>query len=190
MTLLRRLRQPPTFRRSPLLPRICKGCGITFGPRPNEQPSRYRARKYHDVSCYSRNGQRPGRPSIPVEQRFWANVDVTDNCWLWNGTLSSQGYGVIGSGPSQLKVHRWSYNRFVGPIPADLEPDHTCNVRRCVNPDHLELVTSAENTRRRDERKTHCYKGGHPWVPANWIYLTGRRFCRPCYEARQARRFA
>lgn len=46
------------------------------------------------------------------------------------------------------RAHRVVYESLVGPIPAGLELDHTCRVRRCVNPDHLEPVTHAENQRR------------------------------------------
>jgi hypothetical protein len=129
----------------------------------------------------------------PTEvEKFWRKTRRRSNgCWEWIGTLNSAGYGVMKTNRHQVRVHRWAYERYVGPIPEGLEPDHLCNVRHCVNPEHIELVTSAENNRRRDQRKTHCYMRGHPWIPENWIYFQGRRFCRPCHEIRQrARRVA
>jgi hypothetical protein len=69
-------------------------------------------------------------------------------CWVWVLTLNENGYGHAGG-----KAHRRYYERLVGPIPAGLELDHLCNVRACVNPDHLEPVTHADNIRRAIERR-------------------------------------
>lgn len=86
----------------------------------------------------------------PVEDRFWPKVEVTGFCWNWTaGTV--KGYGVIGLGGKQGKQvysHRWAYEHLVGQIPEGLEIDHLCRNTRCVNPDHHDLVTRAENTRR------------------------------------------
>jgi hypothetical protein len=61
-------------------------------------------------------------------------------------------------------AHRISYEHFVGPIPKGLFIDHLCRMRACVNPGHLEPVTTLENARRGDggsnnRRKTHCTRG-------------------------------
>jgi hypothetical protein len=45
------------------------------------------------------------------------------------------------------------YERERDPIPAGLHLDHLCRVRDCVNPEHLEPVTNAENLRRGDGTK-------------------------------------
>jgi hypothetical protein len=49
-------------------------------------------------------------------------------------------------------AHRVSFETFKGPIPEGLEVDHTCVNSLCINPEHLDAVTSTENIRRRDER--------------------------------------
>lgn len=107
-------------------------------------------------------------------------------CRLWTGSLNRTGYGATrdGSGKS-VRVHRLTYTLLVGPIPEGLTIDHLCNVRHCVNPDHLEPVTIAENIRRAYLRRDRC-KAGHPFT-ADSFYWNGRqRVCRPCGRARNA----
>jgi hypothetical protein len=69
-------------------------------------------------------------------------------CWVWLNTLDPAGYGTMHRDHKMLRAHRVYYERAKGPIPDDLPLDHLCRVRPCVNPDHLEPVTVAENTRR------------------------------------------
>lgn len=89
------------------------------------------------------------------EVRFWRKVDRTgpDGCWLWLGKLGSKGYGLAHVENGQRQAHRVAYELAIGQIPDGLEMDHLCNVRRCVNPEHLEPVTHAENIRRRYRRE-------------------------------------
>lgn len=59
------------------------------------------------------------------------------------------GYGVVRIGGSNpLYAHRAVFERIVGPIPPKLVLDHLCLQKQCVNPEHLEPITRAENTRR------------------------------------------
>lgn len=120
-------------------------------------------------------------------------VDCVSACWLWTGSITSDGYGQFGR-PSRL-AHRMSYEFFVGPIPDGCILDHVrdrgCIHRHCINPDHLESVTIAENVLRGDSRpaqnarKTHCPQG-HPYDDENtWISpSTGWRGCRTCNRER------
>jgi hypothetical protein len=72
-------------------------------------------------------------------------VDPETGCWLWLRYLESNGYGHDGA---HGWAHRISWVRANGPIPVGLQLDHGDCPRRCIRPDHLELVTSGENTRR------------------------------------------
>jgi hypothetical protein len=94
-----------------------------------------------------------GFPRRPIEDRLWERVAVDDDsgCWLWMGRVDDWGYGRISAGGGkgrELRVHRVAYELLVGPIPDGLVIDHLCLVKRCVYPDHLEPVTSEENSRR------------------------------------------
>lgn len=89
------------------------------------------------------------RATGSTADRFWYRVAVTPGCWLWTGALNWDGYGCFNAGPEiSSSAHRFAYRLLVGPVPDGLELDHLCRTRNCVNPDHLEPVTHAENVRR------------------------------------------
>lgn len=134
-------------------------------------------------------------------ERFWSHVEVRgpDECWPWTASLHV-GYGHLLVERAKVLVHRFSYEIHVGRIPDGLMIDHVCHNRsldcpggpccphrRCVNPAHLDVVTSAENTRRSPLwrcLRTHC-KHGHPFDVANtYITTDGRRQCKACSRER------
>lgn len=70
-------------------------------------------------------------------------------CWLWVHTHGGKNYGSIRvDGGNPRLAHRYIYEILRGPIPEGLTLDHRCRVTFCVNPDHLEPVSMAENWRR------------------------------------------
>ncbi len=121
--------------------------------------------------------------------------EPNSGCWLWLASTSVLGYGHFRVDGKTAKAHRYSYERFVGPVPRGLELDHKCRVRSCVNPDHLEPVTHAENVRRgvAAERKraiTHC-RQGHAFSDENTAFTPqGRRRCKMCCRLKTRRQHA
>lgn len=118
-------------------------------------------------------------------------------CWIWYGQKNESGYGVY----RRKGAHRAVYEEFIGTIPLGLELDHLCKQKNCVNPNHLEPVTRAENMSRVDfsnhgkhlaeaqRRKTHCPQG-HPYIPENIYYEKTpyrggiARRCKICQNAK------
>lgn len=124
--------------------------------------------------------------------RFASKISFDqDACWMWTACTNNNGYGRFSVGCNRLVYpHRLMYEVMVGPIPEDLEIDHTCRERRCVRPDHLETVTHLENLRRKSEHITHCVNG-HALQGDNvyrWAKAPNRRLCRTCRIARAAAR--
>ena len=124
--------------------------------------------------------------------RFWGNVDRTAGpygCWLWLRYKNPKGYGRVRIGERMVLAHRFAYEIEVGPIPKGLQIDRLCKIPSCVNPAHMEPVTSRENTLRGDTipamhaAKTHCIRG-HEFTEQN-TYMRkdcrGRK-CRICMK--------
>jgi hypothetical protein len=127
------------------------------------------------------------RPAVPPEERFLPRVDqMGEGCWLWTGDLDGRGYGSFFDGERTRKAYRWGYEFFMGPIPEGMELDHLCRVPACVNPDHLEPVTHAENMRRSAPATSAYCVHGHEFTPENThVNAKGHRGCRACWRERK-----
>lgn len=132
------------------------------------------------------------QPTTELPQTFWDKVRKTDDCWLWTAAVQSKGYGSFAIGGITYSAHRLAYEDANGPIPDGKQIDHLCRVRQCVNPEHMEPVTGAENTRRGFFDRGECKNGHDLTAEAPYVTRTAsgrqRRECRQCRREQQARR--
>lgn len=89
---------------------------------------------------------------MTLVEQFWSQVDMSDECWEWTGTLTDKGYGVFRvwhwDRQSSIRAHRLAWELVTGQrLPLPLEPHHECENRACVRPTHLKWVTHAEHMR-------------------------------------------
>lgn len=180
--------------------KVCPTCGAEFKTTNDSQ-------RFCSWKC-----RRPDNTSSPIE-RFMSHLIKLDNgCWEWD-TVTKTGYGgpfgAGGRGGKNYRPHRWSYEYFRGPIPEGMTIDHVCHNpdmctggtscthRRCVNPDHMDVVTTQVNTARghgpkrgiaasnaKRAAKTHCPQG-HEKTPDNTRVYNGSMHCMICKRERR-----
>lgn len=99
-------------------------------------------------------------PASVLVERMLKRTTQMGSCTVFTGATNSKGYGCVGSGRKSKTVlaHRLVVIHRDGSIPDDMTVDHLCGERLCVNPDHLEVVTRSENSRR----------GHRPWLAARF----------------------
>jgi hypothetical protein len=142
------------------------------------------------------------RPGV-LEAKFQPPriVIAKSGCWLWQANCL-KGYGrtrLPRPWRRSVRAHRASYLLFRGPIPYGMTLDHLCRNTSCVNPDHLEPCSEAENRERApvqmsriNTAKTHCPQG-HPYDAENLrmdMTRRGIRGCRMCRDEGRRRDYA
>lgn len=147
-------------------------------------------------------GAKPTIATKPIKQRIAeSTAETSSGCWEWQLSKCRDGYGMMKVAGKTLRAARVSYTEFKGPIPEGLLVFQVCKNRACVNPDHLEVITSKESVARgatdpkvnfaayyeRRRAATHC-PHGHPWDSENTRRDEVQRFCRACLRENQRKR--
>lgn len=160
-----------------------------------EQPS---ARKDRPLLRARNLGSTPGIPLRARDlQRFIDAIDRTDGCWFWAGTLNELGYGLFYLEGHHHLARRVAFELWCGSLDEGLRVHASCGERRCVNPEHLELLSHEEicrrdpsrsdprNTSRRSRIRGRC-SHGHAMTPENTYVVpsTGQARCRQCNRDR------
>lgn len=133
------------------------------------------------MTSYPINGL-PGHIAVRI-------IPNAAGCWMWQGSISPEGYARIGGKYVHRIVCEWAH----GPIPEGHEVDHLCRVRACVNPEHLEAVTHQTNMLRGMSpsaitiRTDRC-KNGHPFS-ANAGPKGDGRYCKVCRRELQQEQY-
>jgi hypothetical protein len=157
----------------------------------------YCARHAANLRNYGNPVPRKERPlEVRLRETGWT---VTESgCWEWSGKRNDGGYGIFSArrlGYENVRAHRVMYEHFVGPIPEGLEMRHRCDNPPCVNPEHLEPGTHAQNMadifdrgRAPSQNRTECANGHDLTLPGALRQTKRERICVECARAR-ARRY-
>ena len=129
------------------------------------------------------------RTPLRVVARVLSKAHLDGDCLVSDYSTGSHGYSQIGWHVGSRRVarlgHRVVWEAAHGVPPQGMTIDHICRNRRCINLDHLRLLTNVENARDNGfATRTHC-PHGHEYSPENtYIGPTGGRRCRECGRTR------
>ena len=111
--------------------------------------------------------------------------ETQDDCVEWRGAMYANGYGKHTAYRKNTRAHRHVYRECFGDFDRQLVIHHTCENKKCVNPEHLQLMTRADHNALHNAQITHCPQG-HEYTKTNtYVRKSGCRVCRQCRTEKQ-----
>ena len=124
-------------------------------------------------------GTRPKRnychPTWSLAERiaYYSKPEPLTGCHIWHGAGHAHGYGCLRYQGRHQQAHRLAWSLKNGPIPKGMILCHRCNVRRCVNPDHLALGTRADNNADTKAARLRLADAREATAQANSVFDSG-----------------
>jgi len=143
--------------------------------------------KFCSENCPKESGKRSSKFFCsPKCYLLFRTKKQEENCWLCKTAVRKDGYSSLKIDGKEVLAHRLSYQIFKGLIPSDKLVCHKCDVRNCVNPDHLYLGNDSTNALDRQRRnKSTCQTGekNHRSFLTNQHILDIRKMCEKGFSS-------